>query len=111
MVKYSSRHLDLVFSALCDPTRRRMLEMLARAEYTVTELAKPFKMSLPAVSKHIRVLEKAGLIRRRRDGRIHHVRLESRPMQQASAWMDQYRKFWEAQFDALTRYLEKPTTK
>ncbi|MEO6847653.1 MAG: metalloregulator ArsR/SmtB family transcription factor [Chthoniobacterales bacterium] len=111
MVKHLNRRLDLVFSALSDPTRRHMLELLSQNEYTVTELASPFAMSLPAVSKHLRVLEKAGLIRRKRDGRIHRVRLESNPMREAVGWIEQYRKFWESQFDALAQYLEKQPKK
>lgn len=100
--------LDSVFSALSDPTRRGMLELLARAERRVTELAQPFAMSLPAISKHLRVLEKAGLVKRERDGRIHRVSLEPRAMREAADWIDHYRKFWEGHFDALAHYLEQP---
>jgi DNA-binding transcriptional ArsR family regulator len=108
MVKYfPAVSLDAVFAALADPTRRRILELLARAELCVTELAKPFAVSLPAISKHLRVLEKAGLIKRERDGRIHRLRLEAKPMQDAAKWIDAYRGFWEGQFDALADYLEK----
>jgi DNA-binding transcriptional ArsR family regulator len=107
MVNYSTHPLDSVFAALSDPTRRGMLELLSKAEYCVTELARPFAMSLPAVSKHLRVLERAGLVRRARDGRIHRVRLETRPMQEAADWIGQYRRFWEGQFDSLAQYLEE----
>jgi len=110
MVNYSSTTLDSVFSALADPTRRGILEMLARAESCVTDLARPFAISLPAISKHLRVLEKAGLIRRARDGRVHRVSLDAEPMQAASAWIAHYQKFWEGQFDALAKYLETQPT-
>jgi|ERR1700722_5638026 DNA-binding transcriptional ArsR family regulator len=108
MVKRRQRtELDSVFAALSDPTRRRILHLLARAESCVTELAKSFSVSLPAISKHLRVLEKAGLIRRERDGRVHRLRLEAKPMRDAAAWIERYRGFWERQFDALADYLEK----
>jgi len=112
MVKYMASPLDGIFFALSDPTRRGMLEMLARAEYRVTELAKSFAMSLPAVSKHLRVLERAGLIRRERNGRVHRLNLEAKPLREASEWIEHYEKFWESQFDQLAHYLEnqpKPT--
>jgi len=99
--------LDSVFAALSDPTRRRILTLLARTECCVTELAKPFSISLPAISKHLRVLEKAGLIRRERDGRVHRLRLEAKPMRDAAVWIERYRGFWEGQFDALAEYLKK----
>lgn len=98
--------LDSIFSALSDPTRRGMLELLARAECRVTELARPFAMSLPAISKHLRVLERAGLVKRARDGRVHRVSLEPQAMREASAWINHYQKFWEGRFDALAHYLE-----
>ena len=110
MVKYNADPLDAVFSALSDPTRRGILALLARAECCVTELAKPFSMSLPAVSKHLRVLEKAGLVRRERDGRVHRVNLNAKPMREASEWITHYSKFWDGQFDALSHYLEKQST-
>ena len=94
MVKCSSRALDRTFSALSDPTRRRILERLAEKDLCVTELAKPYRMSLPAVSKHLRVLEGAGLIRRERCGRVHRLRLEAGPMQGAQQWIEEYRRFW-----------------
>ena len=111
MVKCSSRLLDRTFAALADPTRRRILEQLTRGNRCVTDLAKPYAMSLPAVSKHLRVLENAGLVRRRRRGRVHQLQLEAAPMQQAQAWIEEYRKFWEASFDRLDEYLKQLQTK
>src|SRR2546426_12627784 len=107
MVKYSSNTLDRTFAALADPTRRRILAHLARGDKCVTHLARPHAMSLPAVSKHLRVLEKAGLLRRRRYGRIHEMQLEAKPLKQAAQWVEEYRKFWEASLDRLAEYLEK----
>jgi len=107
MVKYSSSRLNQTFAALADPTRRRMLEQLALGDRCVTDLARPHSMSLPAVSKHLRVLEKAELIRRRRYGRVHRLKLEATPMKQASRWIEEYRRFWEESFDRLAAYLEK----
>jgi DNA-binding transcriptional ArsR family regulator len=110
MVNYSADSdntpLDTTFGALADPTRRAILARLARGEATVTELAAPFDVSLPAVSKHLRVLESAGLLRREIDGRIHRCRLAPQPMKDAAAWIETYRIFWEAQLDALANYLE-----
>ena len=107
MVKSSSRTLDRTFAALADPTRRRILAHLARGDKCVTHLAKPHAMSLPAVSKHLRVLEKAGLLRRRRYGRVHEMQLEAKPLKQAAQWVEEYRKFWEGSLDRLAQYLEK----
>ena len=106
MVKYSSKTLDRTFAALADPTRRRILKHLAGGDRCVTDLARPHSMSLPAVSKHLRVLENAGLIRRRRYGRVHQLKLEAKPMQQAVRWIEEYRKFWEGSLDRLADYLE-----
>lgn len=111
MVKYTSQQLDLIFSALADPTRRRILRRLARREYRVTDLARPFKMSLPAVSKHLRVLEQAGLISRHKYGRVHSMRYENSPMIEAMIWIDRQRSFWEKRLDALERHLESITSK
>jgi DNA-binding transcriptional ArsR family regulator len=99
--------LNRTFAALADPTRRRMLEHLAQGDLCVTDLARPYAMSLPAVSKHLRVLENAGLVRRRRSGRVHSVKLEAAPMQQASQWIGEYRKFWEGSLDRLDEYLKQ----
>jgi DNA-binding transcriptional ArsR family regulator len=107
MVKYSSKALNRTFAALADPTRRRILAHLARGDKRVTHLARPHDMSLPAVSKHLRVLEKAGLLRRRRYGRVHEMRLEAKPLKQAARWVEEYRKFWEGSLDRLAEYLER----
>src|SRR6184192_2590191 len=107
MVKYSSRTLDRTFAALADPTRRRILAHLAQGDRRVTDLARPHDMSLPAVSKHLRVLEKAGLLRRRRYGRVHEMRLDAKPLKEAAQWVEEYRKFWEGSLDRLAAYLEK----
>src|SRR5437868_2508116 len=107
MVKYQSSTLNRTFAALADPTRRRILAHLARGDKRVTHLARPHAMSLPAVSKHLRVLEKAGLLRRRRFGRVHEMRLEAKPLKQAAQWVEEYRKFWEGSLDRLAAYLEK----
>jgi DNA-binding transcriptional ArsR family regulator len=107
MVKYSSRTLNRTFAAVADPTRRRILAHLARGDKCVTHLAKPHAMSLPAVSKHLRLLEKAGLLRRRRYGRMHEMRLDAKPLRQAAQWVEEYRKFWQGSLDRLAEYLEK----
>jgi len=107
MVKYSAQTLNRTFAALADPTRRRILAHLGRGDQRVTHLARPHAMSLPAVSKHLRVLEKAGLLRRRRYGRVHEMRLDARPLKQAAQWVEEYRKFWEGSLDRLAAYLEK----
>ncbi|MGH7374679.1 MAG: ArsR/SmtB family transcription factor [Candidatus Rokuibacteriota bacterium] len=98
--------LDATFGALADPTRRAILERLARGEAPVTELAAPFEMSLPAISKHLGVLEAAGLLTRERDGRLRRCGLAPRPMKAAAEWIARYRRFWEGQFDALADYLD-----
>jgi DNA-binding transcriptional ArsR family regulator len=103
--------LDSTFAALSDATRRGILARLAGGEASVTELAKPYDMSLPAVSKHLRVLESAGLVARSKDGRVHRCRLEAAPMKSAAEWIAHYRQFWEAQLDSLQRYLENSTEK
>src|SRR5256886_10976285 len=107
MVKYSSNTLDRTFAALADPTRRRILGHLAHGDKCVTHLARSHAMSLPAVSKHLRVLEKAGLLRRRRYGRIHDMQLEANPLKQAAQCVEDYRKFWEGSLDQLAKYLQK----
>jgi DNA-binding transcriptional ArsR family regulator len=107
MVKCSSRLLNRTFAALADPTRRLILQSLAKGDRCVTDLARPHAMSLPAVSKHLRVLENAGLIRRRRCGRLHRLKLEAAPMKQASQWMEEYRQFWEQRLDRLDEYLKE----
>jgi len=107
MVKYSSGTLDRTFAALADPTRRQILAHLARGDRRVTDLARPHDMSLPAISKHLRVLENAGLLRRRRYGRVHEMQLNAEPLKKAAQWVDEYRKFWEGSLDRLAEYLEK----
>lgn len=98
--------LDRTFGALADPTRRAILERLSRGEATVGELARPFDISRPAISKHLRVLERAGLVDRRVEGRESRCRLSARPMRDAAEWVERYRSFWEDQLDRFARYLE-----
>jgi DNA-binding transcriptional ArsR family regulator len=98
--------LDATFSALADPTRRAILARLARGEASVMELAEPFAMSQPAISKHLKVLERAGLISRGRDAQRRPCKLEAAPLHDANAWLERYREFWEASFDALDGVLE-----
>jgi DNA-binding transcriptional ArsR family regulator len=107
MVKYSPATLNRTFAALADPTRRRILAHLAHGDLRVTDLARPHAMSLPAVSKHLRVLEKAGLLRRRRYGRVHEMHLDAKPLKKAAQWVQEYRNFWEGSLDRLAEYLEK----
>ena len=99
-------HLDRVFHALGDRTRRALLARLLRRPSNVTELARPFAMSLPAVSRHVRVLESAGLVRRTIDGRVHRVALDAAPLRDADRWLASYRQFWEGNLEALARYVE-----
>ncbi len=99
--------LDLIFSALSDATRRSILTRLAGSEASVGELAEPFNMSRPAISKHIRVLEKAGLVRRTRDGRISRCELDAAPLKYAAEWVAEYRQYWESQLDLLQDYFER----
>jgi DNA-binding transcriptional ArsR family regulator len=100
--------LDAVFSALGDPTRRRILAMLASGPASVGELAQPFAMTLPAVSKHLRVLERAGLLRRERDGWYRRCFLEAAPLESAASFLARYQPFWERTLDELARYVEGP---
>ncbi|HWA45181.1 MAG TPA: metalloregulator ArsR/SmtB family transcription factor [Hypericibacter adhaerens] len=99
--------LSLTFAALADPTRRAILARLSLGQATVTELAKPFKMSGPGVTKHLKVLERAGLIVRGREAQWRPSRLDARPLKDAAAWLDHYRQFWEASFDRLEDYLNE----
>ena len=105
MVELHTAELDTVFHALGDATRRRMLRELAAGEQTVSELAKPFAMSLAAASKHIKALENAGLIRREVRGRTHLCRLEAEPLAEASSWLSYYERFWTTRLDNLERLL------
>jgi DNA-binding transcriptional ArsR family regulator len=107
MVKYSASNLDRVFSALSDSTRRDILRRLAQeGDLRVTVVAEPYEMSLPAVSKHLRVLERAGLLVQEKDGRIRRCQLVPEPLESAAEWIDQYSHFWESQFDSLAQYLD-----
>ncbi|HUN56702.1 MAG TPA: metalloregulator ArsR/SmtB family transcription factor [Candidatus Binataceae bacterium] len=99
--------LTATFAALADPTRRAILARLASGEASVTELAEPFRMSLPAVSKHLKVLERAGLIARGRDAQWRPCRLEARALKSAAEWIEQYRRFWEESLDRLDDYLQE----
>ena len=104
-------HLSLTFAALADPTRRAILARLVSGECSVTELAAPFEMSLPAVSKHLRVLERAGLIARGREAQWRPCRLEARPLKQVADWTERYRALWEGGLDRLDNYLAQLKTK
>lgn len=97
--------LSTTFAALADPTRRRILSRLARGESSVTELAKPFKMSMPAVTKHLKVLQRAGLITRGREAQWRPCRLQAKPLREVADWVQQYRAFWEGSLDRLEEYL------
>ncbi len=107
MVNYTSSSLDTVFSALSDPTRRAILAQLAEGDITVKQLAEPHAMSLPAISKHLKVLEKAGLLKREIDGRVHRCQLEATPLSAAADWITYYKKFWDTRMDSLAQYLEE----
>jgi DNA-binding transcriptional ArsR family regulator len=98
-------HLSTTFAALADPTRRAILSRLASGEASVTELAEPFEMSMPAISKHLKVLERAGLIARGRDAQWRPCRLEAAPLKDIADWVGHYRKFWEQRLDRLDEYL------
>ena len=105
-----SEQLDATFIALADPTRRAILARLATGEASVAELAKPFAMSQPAVSKHLKMLERAGLIRRGRDAQRRPCRIEAAPLAEANAWIERYRRFWDANFERLDGLLEELQT-
>lgn len=107
MVHLNAPSLDRVFHALAHPARRAILEQLADRERNLTELAAPLKMSFPAASKHVRVLERARLVRRRVVGRSHLCRVEGEPLRQASDWLEEYRRVWEANFQRLDALLEE----
>ncbi|HEX4285760.1 MAG TPA: metalloregulator ArsR/SmtB family transcription factor [Terracidiphilus sp.] len=99
--------LSATFSALADPTRRAILARLALGETSVTELAEPFEMSMPAVSKHLKVLERAGLIARGREAQWRPCRLDAEPLRDAASWIEEYRRFWEESLDRLDEYLRQ----
>jgi DNA-binding transcriptional ArsR family regulator len=107
----SPNRLDATFAALADPTRRAILARLASGEASVTELAEPFEMSLPAVSKHLKVLERAGLIARGREAQWRPCRLDAAPLKGAADWLEGYRRFWEESLDRLDDYLRELQTK
>jgi DNA-binding transcriptional ArsR family regulator len=107
MVKQETDELSQVFAALADPTRRAILARLAEGEASVTELAEPFDMTLPAISKHLKVLEKAGLIQRGREAQWRPCRLDAGPLKDAADWVGHYRRFWEESFDRLDSYLKE----
>lgn len=104
------QRLDATFAALADPTRRAILSRLAKGEASVTELAKPFAMSQPAISKHLRVLEHAGLISRGRDAQRRPCRIEARPLADATEWLENYRRLWEESFEKLDTLLDELKT-
>ena len=101
-----NRRLDLTFAALSDPTRRAILDQLVHGVATVGQLAAPFDVSRPAISKHLRVLERAGLVHRRGYGRLSRCGLDSGPLTEAADWVDRYRRFWDQPLDQLVQYLE-----
>ena len=105
MVKYLAT-LNTTFAALSDPTRRHILKRLSTGEIAVTEIARPFSMSLPAVTKHLRVLERAGLIHSAKEGRVRRVGMNAAPLRKANEWLESYRIFWESNLDSLADYLE-----
>jgi DNA-binding transcriptional ArsR family regulator len=109
--KAPTDHLSATFAALADPTRRAILARLASGECSVTELAEPFEMSMPAVSKHLRVLERAGLIARRREAQWRPCRIEARPLKDVADWTERYRHIWEQRLDRLDGYLQELQTK
>ena len=105
MVKYVSDHLSSTFAALADPTRRAILSRLARGELSVKELAEPFPITAPSMTKHLKVLERAGLISRSRDAQRRPCRLQSVPLREVAEWVEQYRCYWEQSMNRLDQYL------
>jgi len=104
---YPGDHLSATFAALADPTRRAILGRLARGESSVTDLAAPFEMTLPAISKHLKVLERAGLIERGREAQWRPCRLRAAPLQKVASWVEHYRRFWEQRLDRIDDYLRE----
>ena len=111
MVKYNERQLDTLFGALSDSTRRKIIQKLAKKDLIVTQIASDFDISLPAVSKHIKVLEKAGLVKRNKDGKLHKISYNKEAVKTAWSWIEQYREFWEKGFDSLEELLNKESRK
>ena len=107
----STDHLSATFAALADPTRRAILARLASGEASVAEIAKPFEMSAPAVTKHLKVLQRAGLITQGRQAQWRPCRLEAKPLHDVADWVEQYRRFWEQSLDRLDEYLQQLQTK
>ena len=108
MVEHSqSGELDRVFSALADPTRRAILRRLTHSPATINEIAKPFRVSLNAISKHVMTLERAGVLRRQIKGREHYCWIEAGPLREANEWLEHYRQFWEQRLDALEAYVAR----
>lgn len=107
MAMEHARRLDRIFAALADPTRRAILARLAADEATVNELVKPFRISQPAISRHLKVLERAGLVSRGRDAQRRPCRIRAEPLAEASAWLERYREFWESSFERLDELLEE----
>ena len=103
--------MDAVFLALADTTRRGMVARLSEGSATIGELGRPYDITKPAITKHVKILERAGLIERRRAGRVHHCTLNQEPMKQAQEWIASQRKFWEASLNSLADYLDQQTTK
>jgi DNA-binding transcriptional ArsR family regulator len=111
LVQHMADQLSTTFAALADPTRRASLARLARGECSVTELAEPFDMSMPAVSKHLRVLERAGLIARGREAQWRPCRIEAGPLKEVADWTERYRNLWEQRLDRLDKYLQQMKSK
>ncbi len=107
MVNYRNPSLNSTFGALADPTRRAILERLALGDSSVSGLAEPFNVSLPAISKQLRVLEKAGLLSQEKDGRVRRCKLDAGPMKEAAHWIARYQSFWDQQLDSLAEYLNQ----
>ena len=111
MVKYNDAALNRVFAALADPTRRAIVARLAKGEASVGDLGEPFDVSAPAITKHLKVLEAAGLLHRTREGRIHRCRLGAEPIADAATWIEAHRRIWKQQLDRLAEYLERTSVK
>ncbi len=108
MVNASMLEMDKIFSALSDPTRRTILDQLRKGQASITQIAEPFDMSLPAISKHLKVLQKAGLITNIKEGRTHYLHLNPQPLKAALEWLEFYQHLWESQLDSLAAFLEDP---
>ena len=111
MVQFSNPRLDAAFAALSDPTRRGVLERLGRTDASITDLAESFRMTLTGMKKHVGVLERAGLVRTRKVGRVRTCQLGPRRLEEATAWLERYRRLWDARFDELDKVVEELTQK